>query len=161
VHAENEKYSTTKSIANGIKGVLHCARVPCRDDVIMPEWVKKKNYIYNKNRDPRPCINISGKRGKEEKLGEPIVEQPIWIIYFLRWTNKWMWNMPVLLCMYRYTQSHKSDGFFPSFPTSIYLFFYELFVFLLPQLIPSRSLSHVLYILFFLRGTFRYVYSAH
>lgn len=152
------KNSTTKSIANGIKGVLHCARVPCWDDVIMSEWVEKK--LYNKNRDPRPCINISGKRGKEEKLGEPIVEHPIWIIYFLRWTNKWMWNMPVLLCMYRYTRSHKSDGFFPSFPTSIYLFFYELFVFLRrSSSLLAHSLSHYIYI--FLRGAFRYVYSAH
>lgn len=115
-----------------------------------------RKKLYNKNRDPRPCINISGKRGKEEKLGEPIVEQPIWIIYFLRWTNKWMWNMPVLLCMYRYTRSHKSDGFFPSFPTSIYLFFYELFVFLRHNSsLLAHSLSYYIYIFYAGRlGTF-------
>lgn len=144
------KNSITKSIANGIKGVLHCARVPCWDDVIMSEWVEKK--LYNKNRDPRPCINISGKRGKEEKLGEPIVEQPIWIIYFLRWTNKWMWNMPVLLCMYRYTRSHKSDGFFPRFrPVFIYFFTnYSCFSTTAHPFLPT--LFRTMYTFFFTRG---------
>lgn len=123
----------------------------------LPRWCyyvgmskKKNNNTYIIKIETHGHVSIFLVNGEKKKnSAEPIVEQPIWIIYFLRWTNKWMWNMPVLLCMYRYTRSHKSDGFFPSFPTSIYLFFYELFVFLPPQLIPSRTLSLALYIYYF------------
>lgn len=69
VYRERKKKSTTKSISNRIKGVLHCVSLT---EIMLLCTVKKKNEKIETPGD----VSIFLVNG-EKKLGESIVGQPI------------------------------------------------------------------------------------